>query len=377
MTCELSPSASAFSAMLSAFIGSVINGLTSGWFVAFMTGWIAWLALFRVLWGAVYMLYRNITGTWEPEYGALRQGEDDIYSMTGQNSSREAMAHIVEGSYQRYGWDSHDPISYQTPQTIPIRPGFFSAIWPSPFDVRAFKMHAPKTASSRNPWGPLNRDVTFLGWVGWVWTALYAPVSQILWVAANVSNHSNAAVKIVKALTVAVTALPLCIDCRVRYGEALAGRIGVWAKHLFNFTNSLSCLLQGVLCAVLLITGALDLRSSDSGFPIPILIIYPIFSLVWMAASLRLLPVRDGARRRAAQRHWTGILLDIGVGAFAGLFVAAPAFALYQSASFDEKYSSSGGWPSSSSSESVGASGLSEYLRCETQVWKKFTAVFP
>ncbi|KAK4149483.1 hypothetical protein C8A00DRAFT_18832 [Chaetomidium leptoderma] len=64
--CNLSPAASAFSAILSACIGSVINGLTNGWLVAFMTGWIAWFAIFRVLMGALYLFYNSITDSWGP-----------------------------------------------------------------------------------------------------------------------------------------------------------------------------------------------------------------------------------------------------------------------------------------------------------------------
>lgn len=42
-----------------------------------------------------------------------------------------------------------------------------------------------------------------------------------------------------------------------------------------------------------------------------------------------IVPMRDGGRKRAAQSHWAGSFLDIGMGAFSGLFVAAPAFVLY------------------------------------------------
>ncbi|KAK3896633.1 hypothetical protein C8A05DRAFT_39817, partial [Staphylotrichum tortipilum] len=59
--CTLTPSALALSVLVSAYIGSFINGLANGWLVAFTTGWISWLALFRVLLGGVYMLYRSLT----------------------------------------------------------------------------------------------------------------------------------------------------------------------------------------------------------------------------------------------------------------------------------------------------------------------------
>lgn len=64
--CTLTPAASAFSAILPAFIGSLINGLASGWVVALATGWIAWFAVFRVLFGAVYMLQHSLSDAWGP-----------------------------------------------------------------------------------------------------------------------------------------------------------------------------------------------------------------------------------------------------------------------------------------------------------------------
>jgi hypothetical protein len=360
--------------MLSAFVGSVINGLSSGWFVAFMTGWISWFALFRVILGAVYMMYRSVTGTWEPEYDAIRQLEDEgSHPMIGQINSRQDEV-IISGDPPS---ESHQ--GYSEPQSKQSKPRFLNIIWPSPSDIRAFKLYASKATKNGSPWSPLNQDVTFLGWVGWIWAGLIAPIAQLLWVAANISNRSNGAVKIVKGLTVAVTALPLCIDSRVRYGEALAGSGNrrSWAKRAFNLTNSLSCLLQGVICTILLITGAINLnQSSTFGFPTPIFALYPIFSLIWMYGSLIILPVRDGGRRRAAQDHWSGYILDVGMGAFAGIFLAAPAFGLYQSTSFDEKY---GDFDSFSGSTSSGADGqtLTEYLQCEASVWKKVAAIFP
>lgn len=50
-----------FSAILSASVGSIVKGLTSGWYVAFMAGWISWLTVARVLLGGFYVLYRSIT----------------------------------------------------------------------------------------------------------------------------------------------------------------------------------------------------------------------------------------------------------------------------------------------------------------------------
>ena len=58
MGCELSPQGRAFSTVLTAFISSIINGLTSGYLVAFITGWISWFAVLRILGGALISLYQ-------------------------------------------------------------------------------------------------------------------------------------------------------------------------------------------------------------------------------------------------------------------------------------------------------------------------------
>ncbi|KAK3352179.1 hypothetical protein B0T25DRAFT_453731 [Lasiosphaeria hispida] len=329
--CALSPSASAFSAILSAFIGSVINGLTSGWLVAFMTGWIAWLAIFRVLLGGLYMLYRSVTNTWGP-------GRSGILW-----ANMWPRAAVVRGLEQ---------------------PAVSAA-------AKLWAKNHPTLASTGPGATALDRSVTALGWFSWGYTALFAPVTQVLFVAANTARHDIGATKIVKGLTVAVTALPLCIDCRVRYGDAL-GR--AWRGRVFNFATSLSALVQGGLCAVLLVEGLLDLKSaSRGGFPVIIMAgVYPVFALFWMAASFSFLPMRDGGRKRAGQTHWAGYFLDVGAGAFAGVFLAAPAIALYSSAQFNKRAGLGFGEEPSS-----GLNDLGEYLSCESQWWRRFAAVSP
>lgn len=68
-SCELSPQARAFSTVLTAFVGSIVNGVTSGGIVAFVTGWISWLAVLRVLTGALTGLYKDFSS----EYVRLEQ----------------------------------------------------------------------------------------------------------------------------------------------------------------------------------------------------------------------------------------------------------------------------------------------------------------
>ncbi|KAK1751516.1 hypothetical protein QBC47DRAFT_434690 [Echria macrotheca] len=385
----LSPAASAFSAILSAFIGSVINGLTNGWLVAFMTGWIAWMALFRVLVGGLYMVVRSVTDSWGP--GRPPDYVDPAIPMASagdDNTDPESSsAHLATNTtYQANGMQQ--PVSSSIwrhrhhPMTKVPKPHFrqlATNIWPSAAVVRGIEQPYPESipqqppmymhpkSSILTPRADLDRNVTFLGWLSLGYTAIFAPITQILFVAANASRHGVGAAKIVKGLTVAVTALPLCVDCRVRYADSL--RFGRWACNVVLAT---SCLLQGGLCAFLLVTGLLDVSRPDedgpfagvsTGPPTPIIAaVYVVFSLIWMAASFAILPMRDGGRKGAGKTHWAGYILDIGMGAFAGIFLAVPAFVLYSGATFH--------------SGSDGMTGLSAYLQCERQTWKKFSAVF-
>ncbi|KAK3302831.1 uncharacterized protein B0T15DRAFT_400971 [Chaetomium strumarium] len=326
--CKLSPAASAFSAMLSAFIGSVVNGLTNGWVVAFMTGWIAWLAIFRVLIGGLYMFYHGITDTWGP--GRSSDFVDPPIPATAYDSHHRDESRIADENVYTGGWQAiPEPEREGQPSKLPLGMD-------------------------------LDRKVTALGWVSLVYTAVFAPITQILFVAANASRNDNGSAKLVKGLTVAVTALPLCIDCRVRYADSLK-----WGRYAFNVFLSLSCLLQGGISAALLITGVVDLsRGGDGGLPLPaVVVVYLAFSFLWMAASVALLPMRDGKRKGAGTTHWVMYILDVGMGAFAGVFLAAPAFALYQGATF--------------ANDSSGMSDLVTYLSCERQGWRRFAAVAP
>jgi hypothetical protein len=379
--CELTPAASAFSAMLSAFIGSIVNGLTNGWFVAFMTGWIAWLAIFRVLVGGLYMFYRSITDSWGP--GRSSDFVDPpVRSQINEAPSTDNL--MADENVYTNGWQAIPEPGQEGQAPMPVtprRPKLAANTWPSAAFVRGvdhpLTVHSiplgepgakqPMLTSTRGTDLDLDRSVTVLGWVSLVYTALFAPITQILFVAANASRHDNGSAKLVRGLTVAVTALPLCIDCRVRYADSLPK----WGRYAFNVFVSLSCLLQGGICATLLIMGVLDLsRSSKDGHgpPWPVVgVFYALGALLWMAASFAMLPMQDGRRKAAGATHWYLYILDVGMGAFAGLFLAAPAFALYQGAT-------SGTFAKHHSS---GASDLAGYLSCETQAWRRFAAVAP
>lgn len=69
-------------------------------------------------------------------------------------------------------------------------------------------------------------------------------------------------------------------------------------------------------------------------------------------------------RRRAAQWHWVGYLFDIGMEAFAGDFLASPAFIHYFMSS-------------KPNDPSDGVRGLQSYLNCNERAWRRFSALFP
>ena len=281
--CDLNEQGRAFSTILTAIIGSLVNGITNGGLVAFMTGWIAWLAVTRVLTGSIWAMFSSFT-------------DKDL--------------------------DTDHKRTY---------------------------------------------EVTFLGWVGWLYTAIYSPIVQALWLAENWDNASGA-LKIVRALSVAIAALPLTIDTRRRYAEALQeGCLGGVGFVTFILINGLSALGMGVICAALLIKGIMD-AGLDTQMMIPICVVYPIFSVVWAAASYRICSVKDGKMRGY------GFFADLACGAFAGIFLAWPAIILLTSAQSEQFDDSSKSFYTPQS----GVASLQAYLKCsEVAGWQKFVAIFP
>jgi hypothetical protein len=394
--CHLTPAAAAFTAILSAFIGSVINGLANGWVVAFMTGWIAWFAIFRVLIGGLYMLYHSITNSWGPRrsrndvddhpppypphstgpqagppqsqsFNILAANENGYYA-SGQYSRPHHAIPLIPAQQHGQGEAGLDPSAPQKNQTLLEKA---ANIWPPVAVVRHGQdnKRAPDAFSafySRLGRAPtdLDRSVTALGWFALAYTALYAPVTQVLFVTSNASRHDIGSAKIVKGLTTAITALPLCIDCRVRYADRLPGL----GRYAFNVLVSVSCLLQGAVGGALLVTGWMDVTRAGDGWyegtlgrVIPA--VYVVFALAWMYASFTIIAMRDGGRQGAGKTHWAGYIMDVLVGAFAGAFLAAPALLLYlNAAAFDM---------------GSGPRELGEYLRCERQAWRRFAAVAP
>lgn len=313
MSCELSPQGRAFSTVLSAFISSIINGLTSGYFVAFITGWISWLAALRILSGSLISLYQAFS----PKYTQVSTTDDAIPLVEQGPNPESATGEAVPTSH-----------------SLGSKNSYFS-----PKDRR--KM-----------------DITVLGWIGWVYTAIYSPIVQILWMSANWSAASGQ-LKLVRGLGISVAALGLTIDTKKRYAEKLGGIAGV----IFKVIHGGSAFGMGAMCSALLIKGAIDMSLKWY-----FVLVYCIFCVIWAAVSFRMVPVEDRGIMGL------GIIPDVLMGAFAGIFLAAPAFIVMRSA---EQPTLDRGSFSFNTPES-GSASLQDYLSCESvPVWRKLAAVLP
>ena len=319
---ELSPQGRAFSTILTAFIGSIINGLTSGYLVAFITGWISWFATLRILSGALISLYQSFSS----KYAQIPTAPP----------TDEAIALEERGLIQ-------DPSSGDA------NTGASGLIFGSKKSLQAMNKR-------------LKREVTVLGWIGWVYTAIYSPIIQVLWFVDNVSAASGP-LKLVRGLGISITALGLTIDTKKRYALKLqdVNYIGGPACVAFKLINAGSAFAMGCMCAALLVKGALDMKLKWY-----FIAIYCVFCVIWTAASLRIVPVQDGGIKGL------GIIRDVLMGAFAGVFLAAPAFIVMRDAEFPSLTDHGFSTPAS------GQASLNSYLSCESvAVWRKMAAVLP
>jgi hypothetical protein len=345
MSCEqLSPSAAAFSTMLSAFVGSVLNGLFSGFWIAFLTGWISWLAVFRILAAGFYEFWISIrAGTNFEEAGK----EDAKYHSIGNNISLTGFTATqnIQGDEEAHHLDPNPPAYTVTPTGAVLGPNG------NAIPRKNILITKPPT-----------RTVDTFGWLAWIWSAIYTPISHTIWLSVHITS-SNGPLQLVRALAIGVSALSLTFDTKARYAASF--RRG-WAYLLFNLWNAFACTLLGVYALALLIRGAVNLRAGDANMPLIPFIVYPIFSTIWAAVSWRALPPMDGSR------PGINIFADVAMGVFAGVFVAAPAGVLWQSAKFnasvDEMMYGTG----------ESGVGLGEYLQCNgASFWGRVAAVLP
>jgi hypothetical protein len=80
-----------------------------------------------------------------------------------------------------------------------------------------------------------------------------------LWLVAYWNTH-NGGLKIVRATGVSVTALPLTIDTKARYGAFLEQRYGRWSRITFTLIHASSCMTLGLISAIELVQGAVDAK---------------------------------------------------------------------------------------------------------------------
>ena len=320
-SCDLSPQGRAFSTVLTAFVGSIVNGLTSGAIVAYMTGWISWLVVLRVLGGALFSLY---------------QGFSSDYARLEQDTRSRA--------------DDEIALQERGPE-----PGSSSG------SVRAI----PRV--NAKPWVPntdgrLVQSVTVLGCIGWLYTAVYSPIVQILWLIEN-WGPASAPLKFVRALSISVSALSLTIDTKKRYASKLSekGSFGEIAGVAFRLVHAPSAFGMGVMCAALLIKGAIDAHLAWY-----LVLIYSIFCIIWAVASYRVCGIQDAGIKGF------GLIVDVLMGAFAGIFLAAPAFTVMQTAEQPTL------GPDGFSTPQSGEASLKTYLSCDSvKAWQKLVAIFP
>ncbi|GAM38647.1 hypothetical protein TCE0_033f09538 [Talaromyces pinophilus] len=293
-TCALSPRARVLSSVLTGFVGTIFTGLSSGPLVAFMIGWICWFASLRNVLVGIYQVY----SVFRLE---LPEGGEHFFRF---------LDHFTRHDLRRWSDD------------------FFR--------------------------GAVVEKVSFLGWMGWMYTTLYSPIIQVLWLLENWGKASTG-LKIARAIGVGVAALPSTLDTRARYGEAL-GRLCGWpAAWLFGALTAASTITLACVSVIELGLAAHELVKS-AWVAIFYVIAYVVFTLVWTYGSLVFASPHDEAKDVGIK----SILGGVAVGAFSGFFVAAPALGVMLVAP-----------------DQPGV-GLSAYLRCEGATWwQKMVAILP
>ncbi|KAG2147661.1 hypothetical protein DEU56DRAFT_132542 [Suillus clintonianus] len=274
-TCQISPHAQAFRAVLTGFVGSAMGGLTSGFYVALFSGWISWFATLHILLGGIELL---------------------LCPQRETQSFCQKLASCLPCCDSR---DSSDD----------------------------------KTNA--------------LGWLGWSYSVIYSPVSQVLWVIGNL-HSASAPLMLVQALSICTIALPLTIDPKVRYGDQFERD---FLRRAFNLATAISTLILGVLSSVLLVFAAKGLHR-DRFF----IIIYVVVLVVWTFCGWMFRP----SPTKVHSPKGLGILAGLAMGCFSGALIATPAFVIMQIA------------PTSP------GLGLLDYIQCNgLAVWRRVVAVIP
>jgi hypothetical protein len=302
-TCHLSPKARALSTVLSAAAGSVIGGITGGHHIAFHTTWVCYFAAFRVVMTGAWFLYEAFH------------------------------LHRAAGGDQ-----FHD---------------FYKKIPVIGLVVRSARdFDSPLFREGRDP----DAGVSFLGWFGWLWVTIYTPVMSTLWLVGN-WDKANGALKFARAISVSVSALPITVDTRARYGDVLEKYLGKPFRWLFTIISAVACLYLGLLTLLLLCLAAADWHV-PVWTPILVAIAYTLIMLFWTNLSFSDMTPRDEGL--PGIRNLGQFLAGLGMGLFGIFFVAQPA-----------------GYAVLVSPKSPGV-GLKKYAACESvALWRKVIQLLP
>ncbi len=196
-------------------------------------------------------------------------------------------------------------------------------------------------------------EVNILGWLGWGWCVLHAPI-QYLWLVKNWSNASPMLL-LIRGVSICVVALPLTIDTKARYGRALGKRPGgLVAAWLFSVVTTVSLVTLGVISTIELSMFAVKIYTPSLKWWTAYIMLVMVF---WTCVTLLCIPPRDIP---STSGSFGEVLSGFMMGCFAGLYAAFPLFIMMQG-----------------SSHSPGMS-ITNYVRCQSiSWWERAIAVLP
>jgi hypothetical protein len=361
--CEqLSPHDRFLSTILTSFIGAVITGISGGWFIAFCTAWISWFATLRIVAVGMWFVWRAVRGFTLDGGITFYENFPLLNRLPGMKSGQlRKRLNAMGEDYQQMSSSSNEE-GHELHNRAPDNSAPTEA--PPPYDSGAYTTANPQqldaTETTKAAKSVAKRVVgfqkgppTILGWAGWIYASCYFPIVQILWLAGNWANGPSAGnLKLVRALSISVTALALTMDTKARYAVSVGERYGPWARQTFTIIHAFSTLILGVIAVIMLTVGVIQMKGVPLFF-IPVVI---FFSFVWMFGSFLLFPPMDGGM---PPNSVLTFLAGLVMGVFCGAFTSAAALGSIGFASTD------------------GAT-IGQYLGCEgVEVWRKFIAIFP
>ncbi|KAF2424276.1 hypothetical protein EJ08DRAFT_652511 [Tothia fuscella] len=338
-SCQLSPHDRFLSSLITSFVGSIVTGITGGYFIAFCTAWICWFATTRIL----------VVGVWFCKQALCGKNLDSVLRKTSLLEKSSAIKEQGESS-ERTAAISPPPyeeaiqLEEQHPKHLSSEDRITTGL------LAESAESAPKAATHLAAFqaGP----PTILGYAGWIYAAVYFPIVQIMWLIGNWPNGpSSGTLKLVRAIGVGITALPLTMDTKARYAVALEKRFGRWANRLFTYIHAFSTLILGVQAVIMLVVAAIQMPA-----PPGLVVMYIVLSIIWMFGSFLLFPPMDGGM---SPNSVGTFVAGLAMGIFGGAFTSAASFGAMQSAAKEPGMS------------------IGDYLSCESEVWRKFIATFP